>query len=74
LSEKEALRALTSTPANLLGIYDQVGSLEKGKVADFLICSDSIFNEKNVIYQNWVKGIPYIINSFDFKDLRGSSS
>jgi len=71
LSEKEALKDLTFTPANLLGIYDQVGSLGKGKVADFLICSDSIFNEKNVIYQNWVKGIPYIINSFDFKDLRG---
>lgn len=72
LSEKEALKNLTYTPANLLGIYDQVGSLEKGKVADFLICSDSIFKEKNVIYQNWVKGIPYIINSFDFKDLRGN--
>lgn len=72
LSEKEALKDLTYTPANLLGIYDQVGSLTPGKVADFLICSDSIFKEKNVIYQNWIKGIPYIINSFDFKDLRGN--
>jgi len=72
LSQQTALKALTYTPASLLNIYDQVGSLEKGKIADFIICSDSIFNEKNVIYQNWVNGIQYIVNSFDFKDLRGN--
>ncbi|MEO5675301.1 MAG: amidohydrolase family protein [Chitinophagales bacterium] len=74
LSQKQALKSLTFTPAGLLAASDQLGSLEKGKIANFLICSDSIFSEKNVIFQNWVNGIPYIINSFDFKDLRGNYS
>ncbi|MBA3648539.1 MAG: amidohydrolase family protein [Chitinophagales bacterium] len=72
LSPKAALKALTYTPANLLNIYKEVGSLEPGKVANFIICSDSVFSSKNVIYQNWVKGSQYVINSFDFKDIRGS--
>src|SRR6185503_14255366 len=46
LSENAALVALTKTPATLLGIYDQVGSLEAGKWADFLITSGPVFNEK----------------------------
>jgi imidazolonepropionase-like amidohydrolase len=72
LTTTEALKDLTYTPANLLGVYQQVGSLEKGKFANFIICSDTLFGEKNIIYQNWVKGLPYVINSFDFKDLRGN--
>nr|MBA2423113.1 amidohydrolase [Chitinophagales bacterium] len=60
------------TPASMMDILDQTGTLEKGKVANFIICSDSIFKEKNVIYQNWVKGTMYVVNSYDFKDLRGN--
>ena len=35
----EALKAITLTPAEILGVADRVGSLEKGKDADFLILS-----------------------------------
>ncbi len=35
----EALKAITLTPAEILGIAEQVGSLEKGKDADILILS-----------------------------------
>jgi imidazolonepropionase-like amidohydrolase len=72
LSQQAALRALTYVPATLMNCYDQVGSLEKGKIANFIICSDSVFSEKNVIYQNWVNGIQYVINNFSFTDLRGN--
>ena len=37
MSPKGALRALTLTPAELAGVADRVGSLEKGKTADLLI-------------------------------------
>src|SRR5918993_3308149 len=37
LTEKTALNALTKVPAELLGISNMVGSLEPGKVANFLI-------------------------------------
>jgi imidazolonepropionase-like amidohydrolase len=38
---------LTKTPATLLGIYNEVGSLDVGKWANFLISSGPIFNEKD---------------------------
>lgn len=59
LSENKAMEALTKTPATLLGIYDRVGSLETGKLANFIITSGSIFNEKTSILQNWVQGEKY---------------
>ncbi|RYF92359.1 MAG: amidohydrolase, partial [Chitinophagaceae bacterium] len=56
LSEAKAFDALTKTPATLLNVYDKVGSLEPGKLANFLITSGPIFNEKTVILNNWVQG------------------
>lgn len=72
MSTTAALKALTLTPATLMNVQDQVGSLAKGKVANFIICSDSVFKEKSIIYQNWVKGVQYVVNSFDLKDIRGN--
>lgn len=72
LSEKEAMKAMTVTPAKLLGMEKQVGSLEKGKIANFLIVSDTIFKDNAIIFQNWVQGKQNILNNFDFKDVRGN--
>ncbi|MBK6901336.1 MAG: amidohydrolase family protein [Saprospirales bacterium] len=65
LSKEDALKALTYAPANMLGIFDQAGSLAKGKSAGFLITSGDIFEPETVIYQNWVKGEPYILQSME---------
>ena len=61
LSESKAMEALTKTPATLLGVYDKVGSLDAGKLGNFLITSGPIFNEKSIILQNWVQGIKYTV-------------
>lgn len=61
LSESKAMEALTKTPAVTLGIYDKVGSLEPGKLANFLITNGPIFNEKTIILQNWVQGMKYTV-------------
>ena len=71
LSEQAALDALTKTPANLLKMYDQVGSLEKGKLANFLITSAPVFAEKTVIFQNWVQGNRYVVKDEGWKDRNG---
>jgi adenine deaminase len=55
LSENKAMDALTKTPATLLGVYDKVGSLEPGKLANFIITSGPVFSEKTTILQNWVQ-------------------
>ena len=72
LSEQKALEALTKIPATLLGMYDKTGSLDAGKVADFLITSGPIFSERTVIYQNWVQGDKYVVKDDGWKDIRGS--
>lgn len=72
LTEQKALDALTKIPATLLGMYDKIGSLDAGKVANFLIVSGPIFNEKTVLYQNWIQGNKYAIKEDSWKDLRGN--
>lgn len=72
LTEKAALNALTKTPATILGVYDQVGSLEAGKWANFLITSGAVFNESTTIYQNWVQGIKYSVKDDVWKDMKGT--
>ncbi len=59
LSEEKALEALTTVPAKVLGVADQVGSLEPGKLANFLITNGPVFHEKSNILYNWVQGIKY---------------
>ncbi len=71
LTEKQALLSVTEVPAKLLGISDKVGSLEKGKLANFLITSDNLFKSTNIIHENWVQGKRYIVNKMDVSDLKG---
>ncbi len=72
LSEQRAMNALTKIPATLLGMYDKVGSLDAGKLANFLIVSGPIFSEKTVLYQNWIQGNPYLIKDDGWKEISGS--
>lgn len=61
LSEQQALESLTIIPANILGMQDEVGRLERGLLANFIITSGNIFNSETIIYQNWVQGEQFII-------------
>lgn len=71
LSEHQALLSLTTIPAQMLGVSDKVGSLEKGKMANFIITSGDLFKKDNVIYENWVEGKQDVITRKDVTDLRG---
>jgi len=71
LSENKALEALTKTPASLLGIYDKVGSLDVGKLANFLITTGPVFQEKTSIVENWIQGKKYGVKEEAWKDIKG---
>lgn len=71
LSETKALEALTKNPATVLGVYDMVGSLDAGKIANFIITSGPVFNEKTVIYQNWIQGEKYAVKEDAWTDVKG---
>ena len=72
LSETSALKALTSTPAQLLKVDDQVGSLKKGMLANFIITSGKLFDEKTTFFQNWIQGQPFELKPLDMRDFSGN--
>jgi imidazolonepropionase-like amidohydrolase len=72
LTEQKALEALTQTPAQILQVSDQVGTLDAGKLANFLITSGPIFDEKSVIIENWIQGAAYTIQTENWKTLAGN--
>jgi imidazolonepropionase-like amidohydrolase len=71
LSEKAALTALTKAPAEVLGISNLVGSLEAGKLANFLVTSGPIFSERTTIYQNWIQGKKHNVKDEVYNEMRG---
>lgn len=72
LSEKQALKSLTTVPAQMLNISDKVGALKTGMLANFIITSGNIFEEKTIIYENWIQGDVYKINDYNTIDIRGT--
>ena len=70
LSQEDALAALTINPAEMIGVSADLGTLENGKIANFLICSGNLF-EDGEIYSNWIQGKEYIINRKNNFDARG---
>lgn len=47
IREEDVVKAATYNPACALGVQDKVGTIETGKVADFLVCSDG-YNTKRI--------------------------
>lgn len=74
LSEQAALKALTYSPATFIDEYDRIGSLAQGKLANFIITSENLFAEKNIIHENWIRGKQHILSSYNIIDLRGNYS
>ncbi len=72
LSEKAALEALTQNPAKLLNIYDEVGSIEPGKLANFIITNGPVFEEKTVVLQNWIQGEKYGVKEDNWNNVAAS--
>mgnify|MGYP000918393237 CR=1 FL=1 len=65
LSEDAALKALTATPAKLISVENIIGSLENGKVANFIITNTNIFSKDGKVLNNWVNGKPVLQNDLE---------
>ncbi len=72
LDKTAALEALTTVPAKILGESDKIGTLEKGKYANFLITSGAIFEPTTIIYENWVQGSKNVIHNMYAINIAGN--
>jgi hypothetical protein len=56
-TEEEALKAITSSPAEILGVASRVGSLEEGKDADLVVLDGEPLNSLSKVVLVFVNGI-----------------
>ncbi|WP_425391067.1 amidohydrolase family protein [Ekhidna sp.] len=62
MGKEEALKAITIVPAEIFGVADKYGSLEKGKVANLFVATGDPFETKTQIQYVFIEGwnIPMI--------------
>ena len=46
LSREDAVRALTLSPAEIYGVADRLGSIEKGKIANLVVTRGESFDDR----------------------------
>ena len=56
LSEADAIRAFTLSPAEIFGVQDRLGSIETGKIANLFITDGSLFQEGTRVETVFVDG------------------
>ena len=71
LDPNKALAALTTKPAELLGIADQVGKLRPGLWANFIVSNGDLFAEDSRIEEVWVRGTPPANSFKNDQDISG---
>lgn len=72
LKEVDLWKAVTVNPAKMLKAENELGTLEKGKYANFMISTGPILSEGAEILHNWVKGKPYRMENLWAQDIRGT--
>ncbi|MEM6776058.1 MAG: amidohydrolase family protein [Planctomycetota bacterium] len=67
LPKSSALAAMTTTPAKLLGIANEVGTIAVGKIANLVVTDGDVFGSETNVIQTWVAGTRFDIESLDSK-------
>lgn len=63
LTEEGALAAMTTHPAEILNVSNELGTLEVGKAASFVIADGPLFAERTRVMETWVDGIRYEVTA-----------
>lgn len=59
LSREDAVRALTLTPAEIYGVADRVGSIDKGKIGNLVVTKGDIFESNTKVEMVFIDGKKY---------------
>src|SRR3954468_3606505 len=72
LSKEAALAALTTTPAEMFGVTDRLGSIAPGKMANLVVATGDLFGDDARILTTWVDGHFYDTDHAREHDVRGT--
>ena len=72
LSTVDALAALTTTPAEWLGLENTHGTIQEGKVANLVVSEGDLFTEEATVRDVWVHGQAYGVTRPPQIDPRGT--
>lgn len=56
MSRLSGIRSITKNPAQVAGVGNRVGTLAKGKDADFIVLSGHLLDTSAVLQQTWIDG------------------
>ena len=72
LSTSDALAAITTTPAALLGLENTHGTIEEGRVANLVVSEGDLLTEEATVRDVWVHGQAYEVTRPPEIDPRGT--
>jgi imidazolonepropionase-like amidohydrolase len=73
LTANQALAAVTTTPAKLLGLSDRLGTIAPGKLANLTVVRGDLFSDKSKVREVWADGERYEVAKDD-TELKGKWS
>jgi hypothetical protein len=59
LAPADAIRALTLTPAEIYGVSDRLGSIDKGKIGNIVVADGDLFADRTKVKYVFVDGAKY---------------
>lgn len=74
LSPTDALAALTTVPASMVGAEDRVGRLASGLEANFIVSDGPLFEKGTALMATYVQGVRYDVESEPEADVAGRYS
>src|SRR3954470_14341536 len=72
LSKESALAALTTTPAEMFGVADRLGTIAAGRIANLVVASGDVFGDDARILVTWVDAHYYDTDQARERDVRGT--
>jgi imidazolonepropionase-like amidohydrolase len=60
LSREDAIRALTLSAAEIYGVADRLGSIEKGKIGNVIVSRGDLFDDRTKIEMIFIDGRKYV--------------
>ena len=73
LDKQDALASLTTIPAKLFDVEDQLGTIQVGKAAHFVIASGDLFTDRKAkVEETWIDGTRYRLADEPDSDLSGT--